>query len=56
VRKALGMELCLGLGSCAAPLDPETQKYFMSLGMPINSIYGLSESTGPQTFILPAPG
>ncbi|CBZ50155.1 putative very long-chain acyl-CoA synthetase [Neospora caninum Liverpool] len=56
VRKALGMDLCLGLGSCAAPLDPETQKYFMSLGMPINSIYGLSESTGPQTFILPAPG
>ncbi|PFH35418.1 AMP-binding enzyme domain-containing protein [Besnoitia besnoiti] len=56
VRKALGMDLCLGLGSCAAPLDEGTQKYFMSLGMPINSIYGLSESTGPQTFILPAPG
>ncbi|PHJ15636.1 very long-chain acyl [Cystoisospora suis] len=56
VRKALGMDRCLGLGSCAAPLDPVTQRYFMSLGMPINSIYGLSESTGPQTFILPAPG
>ncbi|XP_026194448.1 long-chain-fatty-acid--CoA ligase ACSBG2 [Cyclospora cayetanensis] len=56
VRKALGFDRCNAWGSCAAPIDPETQKYFLSLGMPINSLYGLSESTGPQTFIAPAPG
>ncbi|CDJ62618.1 very long-chain acyl-CoA synthetase, putative [Eimeria necatrix] len=56
VRKALGFDKCNAWGSCAAPIDPETQKYFLSLGMPINSLYGLSESTGPQTFIAPSPG
>ncbi|KAL8272129.1 hypothetical protein Esti_003972 [Eimeria stiedai] len=56
VRKALGFDRCNAWASCAAPIDPETQKYFLSLGMPINSIYGLSESTGPQTFIAPSPG
>lgn len=56
VRKALGFDRCNAWGSCAAPIDPETQKYFLSLGMPINSLYGLSESTGPQTFTAPSPG
>lgn len=56
VRKALGFDRCNAWASCAAPIDPETQKYFLSLGMPINSIYGLSETTGPQTFIAPSPG
>ena len=56
VRKAIGFDCCTAWGSCAAPIDPETQKYFLSLGMPINSLYGLSESTGPQTFVAPSPG
>lgn len=56
VRKALGLDHCNAFGSCAAPINPDTQKYFLSLGMPINSLFGLSESSGPQTFVAPAPG
>eukprot|EP00920_Eleutheroschizon_duboscqi_P002664 GHVT01006247.1.p2 GENE.GHVT01006247.1~~GHVT01006247.1.p2 ORF type:complete len:340 (-),score=28.81 GHVT01006247.1:716-1735(-) len=33
-----------------------TQKYFLSLGMPICDVFGMSECTGPETFSLPKPG
>jgi len=44
-----------GFGSCdklitgGAPMRSDTAEYFMSLGMPIMSSYGMSETTGGIT-------
>jgi len=37
----------------AAPLALETQEFFLSLGIPIMDIWGMSELTGPATISLP---
>ena len=44
-----------GFGSCdimltgGAPMHRDTVEYFMTLGMPIINLYGMSESTGAVT-------
>jgi long-subunit acyl-CoA synthetase (AMP-forming) len=53
VRRRLGLDrarLCL---SSAAPISLETLEFFLSLGIPILELYGLSECTGPATLSLP---
>ena len=44
-KKMLGPKL-KGLISGSAPLNTETQHYFMMLGMPVLQVYGLTETTG----------
>ncbi|XP_072643735.1 long-chain-fatty-acid--CoA ligase ACSBG2-like isoform X2 [Canis lupus baileyi] len=49
VRNALGLDQCQIPISGAAPLNPETSEFFLSLDIPIGEMYGMSESTGPHT-------
>ncbi len=53
VREALGLDRCKNFYSGAAPLSPETAKYFLSLDIVVCELYGMSESTGPQTMCTP---
>ena len=46
VSGALGFDRCHGMYSGAAPIAPETTKYFLSLDMVVYEAYGLAESTG----------
>ena len=55
VRERLGFERCRLFFSTAAPIAEDTLAFFMSLGLPITEIYGMSECTGPTTVSLPEP-
>ncbi|MBI2214432.1 MAG: AMP-binding protein [Acidobacteria bacterium] len=49
VREKLGLDetrLCV---TSAAPISLSTLEYFLSLGIPIYEVYGMSECTGPTT-------
>ncbi len=53
VRQRLGLDRARLCFSSAAPISLETLEFFLSLGIPILEIYGLSECTGPATWCLP---
>ncbi len=53
VRQRLGLDRARLCFSGAAPISLETLEFFLSLGIPILEIYGLSECTGPATMSLP---
>ncbi|MDJ0804922.1 MAG: AMP-binding protein [Desulfobacterales bacterium] len=55
VRERLGFERCRLFFSTAAPIAVDTLEFFMSLGVPITEVYGMSECTGPHTVSLPEP-
>jgi len=55
VRERLGFDRCRIFFSTAAPIAEDTLEFFMSLGIPITEIYGMSECTGPTTISLPQP-
>jgi len=50
VRKKLGLEYCKFGFTGAAPITKDTLKYFGSLGIQINEVYGMSECTGATTW------
>ena len=50
VKAALGLDRCTFAFSGAAPMPVETMKYFGSLGIQINEVYGMSECTGAATW------
>lgn len=50
IKAALGLDECKFMFSGAAPMSMETLEYFASLGININEVYGMSESTGATTW------
>jgi long-subunit acyl-CoA synthetase (AMP-forming) len=53
VRKQLGLDRAKILCTSAAPISRDTLEFFLSLGLPICEVYGMSECTGPATASLP---
>eukprot|EP00746_Dinoflagellata_sp_MGD_P134479 gnl/MRDRNA2_/MRDRNA2_68329_c0_seq1.p1 gnl/MRDRNA2_/MRDRNA2_68329_c0~~gnl/MRDRNA2_/MRDRNA2_68329_c0_seq1.p1 ORF type:complete len:450 (+),score=81.42 gnl/MRDRNA2_/MRDRNA2_68329_c0_seq1:33-1352(+) len=52
VKKNLGLDKCKYAVTGAAPIRVDTLEYFGSLGVHINEIFGMSESTGALTMCL----
>ena len=53
VRKNLGLDRARICVTSAAPISRDTLEFFLSLGLPICEVYGMSECTGPATASLP---
>jgi long-subunit acyl-CoA synthetase (AMP-forming) len=53
VRGRLGLDRSRYQITSAAPASPEMLEFFLSLGLPLYELYGLSESTGPVTVSVP---
>ena len=53
VRERLGLDRARVCSTSAAPIALDTLEFFLSLGVPILEVYGMSECTGPSTFSLP---
>ncbi len=54
VRKTLGLDRARLLLTSAAPISRDTLEFFLSLGLPICEVYGMSECTGPATASIPS--
>jgi long-subunit acyl-CoA synthetase (AMP-forming) len=54
VRAKLGLDQTRFAVVSAAPMAVETAEFFLSLGIPILDIWGMSELTGPATISLPS--
>jgi len=52
-REKLGLDRSTLQVSAAAPISMDTLEFFLSLGIPITEVYGMSESTGPGTVSTP---
>ena len=52
VREGLGFSKCKICLVGAAPVHRETLEFFMAVDIPVLELYGMSESTGPQTISL----
>jgi long-subunit acyl-CoA synthetase (AMP-forming) len=53
VRERLGLDRARFLITAAAPISRHTLEFFLSLGMPLCELYGLSECSGPTTLSMP---
>ncbi len=53
VRERLGLDRARILVTSAAPIAKSTLEFFLSLGLPICEVYGMSECTGPATISTP---
>jgi long-subunit acyl-CoA synthetase (AMP-forming) len=53
VRARLGLDRARILATSAAPISRDTLEFFLSLGVPLMEVYGMSECTGPTTFSTP---
>lgn len=53
VREQLGMDQVDIAITAAAPISADLLKFFLTIGVPLYEIYGLSENTGPATTTLP---
>lgn len=53
VREQLGLDRSRIQITSAAPISKDTLEFFLSLGVPIMEVYGMSECTGPTTASVP---
>ena len=53
VREKLGLDRSRMQITAAAPISKGTLDFFLSLGIPIYEVYGMSECSGPATISLP---
>jgi long-chain acyl-CoA synthetase len=53
VRDGLGLDQVQIAITAAAPISPDLVKFFMTIGLPLYELYGLSETTGPATTNVP---
>lgn len=53
VRERLGLDRARVCATSTAPIAMDTLRFFVSLGIPIMEVYGMSECTGPATFSYP---
>lgn len=53
VRRRIGLDRARVLVTSAAPIARSTLEFFLSLGMPIAEVYGMTECTGPATVSTP---
>ncbi len=53
VREQLGLDRSRIQITSAAPISKDTLEFFLSLGVPIMEVYGMSECTGPTTVSMP---
>ncbi len=53
VRARLGLDRARICVTSAAPISRDTLEFFLSLGIPIFEVYGMSECTGPATYSPP---
>jgi long-subunit acyl-CoA synthetase (AMP-forming) len=53
VRDKLGLDRSRMQITAAAPISKSTLDFFLSLGIPIYEVYGMSECSGPATISLP---
>ena len=49
----MGLDKCKLRMTAAAPIDQKTLSFFESLEIPLTNIYGMSESCGPISIVLP---
>ena len=56
VRGAIGLDQCYVMLTGAAPINKDVLEYFGRLNMPVLELYGMSESSGPQTVSYIQPG
>jgi long-subunit acyl-CoA synthetase (AMP-forming) len=54
VRQRLGLDRARLCVSSAAPISKDTLEFFLSLGIRIVEVYGMSECTGPATYSTPS--
>ncbi len=54
VKLLLGLDRCQMAVTSTAPIARDTLEFFLSLGIPICEVYGMSECTGPATLCTPA--
>jgi long-subunit acyl-CoA synthetase (AMP-forming) len=52
-KEKLGLDRCKLAVTSTAPIARDTLEFFLSLGIPLMEIYGMSECTGPTTFSTP---
>lgn len=53
VRERLGLDRARVCVTSAAPISLSTLEFFLSLGIPLLEVYGMSECTGPATYSAP---
>jgi long-subunit acyl-CoA synthetase (AMP-forming) len=53
VRQRMGLDRARLVAVSAAPVARETLEFFLSLGLPVYEVYGMSECTAPATLSLP---
>lgn len=53
IKKDLGLDKVEQAYFGAAPMNGEVKRFFMSLGMPLINMYGLSETSGAATYMEP---
>lgn len=53
VRERLGLDRARICVTSAAPIAKDTLEFFLSLGIPLLEVYGMSECTGPATYSPP---